>query len=421
VVQTSAVVVQNVGGDDANLALTYRQAVGQPGVSYQVSPDHMVLPSGTSALATVVMTINPAALRHTLAPGVAAQQTNALTGLDEARQYQSASSGAVLITGASAVALDVPVRGSARPFSTTAAVDGTFTGSPALVLSGSGLALSSPADPISTGYNSLVSVLNLGYRSTQMPACSDSSRPAPTRSASSTVSAGPTPIPGAASSVRADCSTGGDLAGDLQAVGAGRTTATGSAPGYLWFGLSTYADWSSVGDGMFPTVNIDTNGDNTADYTVQVQAAGGDSNLLYAMLFDDKGAGSLVDIYPVNFNLGNVDTNVFDTNVLLIPVDPVRIGYRPSMTTFPIRYSVATYSAYGAPQNSGMVDTTPAIGFDVARPPISTSAPLWSDQGGTGISYQLAPGLTSADALVLHLHATAGSRAQVIGLAGGQG
>ena len=139
VVQTSAVVVQNVGGDDANLALTYRQAVGQPGVSYQVSPDHMVLPSGTSALATVVMTINPAALRHTLAPGVAAQQTNALTGLDEARQYQSASSGAVLITGASAVALDVPVRGSARPFSTTAAVDGTFTGSPALVLSGTRL------------------------------------------------------------------------------------------------------------------------------------------------------------------------------------------------------------------------------------------------------------------------------------------
>ena len=91
------------------------------------------------------------------------------------------------------------------------------------------------------------------------------------------------------------------------------------------------------------------------------------------------------------------------------------------MTTFPIRYSVATYSTYGAPQNSGMVDTTPAIDFDVARPPISTSAPLWSDQGGTGISYQLAPGLTSADALVLHLHAAAGSRAQVIGLAGGQG
>ena len=91
------------------------------------------------------------------------------------------------------------------------------------------------------------------------------------------------------------------------------------------------------------------------------------------------------------------------------------------MTNFPIRYSVATYSAYGAPQNSGTVDTTPAITFDLAKPPITTAAPLWRDQGGAGIEYQLSPGLTSADALVLHLHAGAGSRAQIVGLAGGKG
>ena len=79
------------------------------------------------------------------------------------------------------------------------------------------------------------------------------------------------------------------------------------------------------------------------------------------------------------------------------------------MTSFPIRYSVATYSAYGAPQNSGTVDTTPAINFDVARPAITTAAPLWRDQGGAGIAYQLAPGVTSADALVLHLHGADGA------------
>ena len=142
---------------------------------------------------------------------------------------------------------------------------------------------------------------------------------------------------------------------------------------------------------------------------------------MYALLFDDKGTGSLIDMYPVNFNLGNVDTNVFDTNVLLIPVDPAAIGYRTSASTFPIRYSVATYSAHGAPQNDGMVDTTPAIEFDVARPAITTAAPLWRDQGGAGIPYQLAPGRSNADALVLHLHGASGARAQIVGLRGGMG
>ncbi len=420
-VQTSAVVVQNTGGDDADLTLSYRQLVGQPGVSYQVSPSHLVLPPGTSALATVVMTITPAALRHILPPGVAAQQTNVLTGLDEARQYRSTTSGSVLVAGESATVLQVPVDGSARPISTTTAADGRLGGRAAVVLSGTGLSSSSPSDPVSTGYNSMVSVLNLGYRSTEMPNCAGSAARQLSRSSSGTVSPGAPSATGATPSMRSDCSASGDPVGDLQAVGAGRTAAGGTAPGYLWFGLSTYGDWTSVGDGIFPTVNIDTNGDNTADYTVQVQSAGGNSDLLYALLFDDAGAGSLVDIYPVNFNLGNVDTNVFDTNVLLIPVNPAAIGYRPSMTSFPIRYSIATYSAYGAPQNSGTVDTTPAITFDVAGPPISTASPLWRDQGGVGISYQLAPGLTSADALVLHLHAGPGSRAQVVALAGDGG
>jgi len=192
------------------------------------------------------------------------------------------------------------------------------------------------------------------------------------------------------------CAVGPEPAGDLQAVGAGRTDNTGGAAGLMWFGLCTYGDWTTLGNGFFPTVNIDTNGDNTADFTIQVQQAGGNSHLLYALLFNDSGAGSLIDIYPVNFNLGNVDTNVSDTNTLLIPVNPVAIGYRASMTSYPIRYSVATYSTYSAPQNLGTIDTTPAITFDVANPAITTAAPLWSDQGGTGIPYRLARGRTGA-------------------------
>jgi hypothetical protein len=413
-------VVQNTGSDAAALTLSYQSLIDQPGVSYQISPADMTLPAGASALATITMSIVPADLRHTLDPGTPAQQRDILTGLDEARQYVAAASGRLLVSAPGVADLRVPVYGAAKPVARTSAGDGTFGGAPALVLSGTGLSLASPTDSASTTYNSLVSVLDLGYRSTRIPTCVGITTRQPFV-ASSTVSTIPQRAGGSAPTEPSGCSLGGDPTGDLEAVGAGRVQPSGAGAGNLWFGLSTYGDWATVGKSTFPTVNIDTNGDNTADYTIQVQTVGENSDLLYALLFDDKGAGALIDIYPVNFNLGNVDTNVFDTNVLLIPVDPAAIGYRTSLSTFPIRYSVATYSAQGAPQNGGMVDTTPAIEFDVARPAITTAAPLWLDRGGAGIPYQLAPGRSSADALVLHLHGAGGSRTQIVDLRGGMG
>lgn len=415
VVVTSAVVVQNTGLKPVDLALSYQAVVDQPGVAYQVSPATMTLAAGASALATVTMTVTPAALRHTLDPGRPAQQTNPLTGLDEARQFVPAASGRVLLAAPGVPALRVPVYGAAKPVSATTAVDGTAAGHPALVVSGTGFSLSSPADPARSSYRSLVSVLDLGYRRSAVPDCAGSAAAVD----GPTV---PATTPPAAVAVGTNCPAGdhGNVAGEIQAVGAGRTGVDGSDPGYLWFGLDTSADWATAGKNMFPTVNIDTNGDNTADYTVQVQTIGG-SDLLYALLFDDAGAGSLIGIYPVNFNLGNVDTNPFDTNVMLIPIDPTALGYRATDTTFPIRYSVATSAAYGAPLNSGTIDTTPAIDFDLARPAISMSAPLWQDQGGTGIPYRLGAGVASANALLLHLQGADGARAQVVTVSGGSG
>ncbi|SDO23853.1 PA domain-containing protein [Nakamurella panacisegetis] len=417
VTRTTTVVVQNTGTAAAQVALTYQAVTDQPGVTYQVNPSTLTVAPGSTSSVAVTMDITPSDLRHTLEAGTPAQQTNALTGLDEARQYLAVASGRLLLTSAGHPDLRVPVSGGAEPVSSTTAADGTVDGQPAVVLTGTGFSLSSPADSASVAYNSLTSVLNLGYRSNRAPACT-----ARTATAGPAAITSSPPAP-AAVGTSAACSTDADRSADLQAVGAGRTSGDAGDPGYLWFGLSTYGNWASAGKNMFPTVNIDTNGDNTADYSVQVQTVGdptsaGTSDLLYALLFDDAGAGSLIGIYPVNFNLGAVDTNVFDTNVMLIPIDPTAIGYRPGDATFPIRYSVATYAAYGSPQNGGTVDTTPAIDFDVARPAITTGAPLWQDQGDTGIPYRLAAGTSAADALVLHLHGRDGARAEVVTLTG---
>ena len=424
--QTSPVTVENNGVAPATVALTYQAVTVQPGVTYQVTPATITIAAGASATAVVTMNITPSALRHTLDPGTPAQQTNALTGLDEARQYVAAASGRVIVSESGHPDLRVPVYGAAKPVSSTVAADGTVAGGPAVVLAGNGFSLSSPADPASDAYNSLTSVLNLGYRSSQLPLCAArpvvaaTAAPAapPAVAATARVAATPT---AALPSGAAACSTDAEFSSDLQAVGAGRAGGDGTDAGYLWFGLSTYGDWTTVGNSLFPTVNIDTNGDQTADFTVQVQTAGPNSDLLYALLFDDAGAGTLIGIYPVNFNLGNVDTNVFDTNVMLIPIDPTAIGYRAGDRSFPIRYSVAMNTTFGAPQNGGTADTTPAIAFDVAQPAISTAAPVWQDQGDTGIPYRLAPGTPRADALVLHLHASGGQRQQVLTLSGGSG
>ena len=375
---SAAITLQNTGSQPAALALRYTALESQPGVSYQVSPATLTLAAGSSASATVTMVITTAALRHSLPVGSTVQQPNVLTGLDEARQYVASAAGRVVVSSPGMADARVPVFGAAKPVSATTAVDGTLAGRPALVLSGTGFALSSATDPASTGYQSLLSVLNLGYRA---PA--------------------------------------GSVSG-LRAVGAGRSPATSLDPGYLWFGLAARSDWASIGRDVHPTVDIDTDGDGSADYTVQVQAVDG-SDLLYALLFDDSGPGRLIGITPVNFNLGDVDTNVFDTNVLLIPIDPTAIGFRLTDETFPIRYSVGLVSADGAQGAAGPGQSTPAVAFDVARPAITTPAPLWQDLGGTGIPYVLASGTTSAQALVLHLHGAAGARDQVVALDGGGG
>jgi hypothetical protein len=65
------------------------------------------------------------------------------------------------------------------------------------------------------------------------------------------------------------------------------------------------------------------------------------------------------------------------------------------------------------------IDDSAAVSYDVADPGISTSAPLWSDQGRTSIAYTLGGTATrSTQALVLHLDGAPGHRAEVVPVGG---
>jgi hypothetical protein len=162
---------------------------------------------------------------------------------------------------------------------------------------------------------------------------------------------------------------------------------------------------------MTPYVDIDTGGSAAPDLEIVVEnfaTAQGRTDVLLADTID-LATGKVIDSEPVNFNFGDVDTNVFDTNVVMLPVDLTWIAGHggPDLTgpDAPISYSAHMFNGFtGADQ-----DATDDAAFNVGQPGISTPAPLFQDEGGVSI-----PVTGSGNALVFHLHGANGHREQVV-------
>ncbi|MBN9611188.1 MAG: hypothetical protein BGO26_17250 [Actinobacteria bacterium 69-20] len=386
VVMSQRVVVANTGSAPATASLGYLSATDQPGVTFTVSPSTVRIKAGSSTTATVTMTIRTSQLRRDIDPTMAVDQV----GLP--RQFVAGASGWLTVSPQNSVAgqLRVPVYAAAKPVSQTRTIDtGGSARSRSLLITGRGVAQGSGP----SAFNSLVSVMDLGATSPRLPKCT---------------------------AKRLTGCTANETArsGDLQYVGAGavKGESGGYADGWLYFGISSYADWATIGNTVVPYVDIDTTGDGIPDYEANVQNYPG-TDVLLAFLFDLK-TGSLVDLEPVNFNLGDVDTNVFDTNVLVIPVDPAAIGVTSNASSFPITYTVGTVSDYSN-DPGGLVDEVGPVSFDAVHPHIAIDSPLYLDRAGTRIPFQLGArprGQSTAKALVLHLQGASGQRADVVAL-----
>lgn len=373
--RTRTVKLQNTGTGPASLALSYDGVVNQPGVSYSVSPASVTVPAGQSATVTVTMTVHPAQLRHTIDPTMQAHQ------LGVARQYVADASGRLLVSQAGQPTLRVPVYGAAKPVADmSAGIRGNN-----ISLSGGGFAQGTG----STAYTSLVSVMELGAISPQLRPCG--AKPNPRCTINQTAQGG-----------------------DIRYVGAGSSPGPDGTltDGWLWFGVSTYGDNATLGNSTIPYVDFDTSGDGVPDYEVYVQNYPG-TDVLLAWLVD-LNAGKILDAEPVNFNFGDVDTNVFDTDAMLIPVWPKMIGITGNTKKFPIRYTVGTFSSYAAPGSNGDIDDVGPVRFDAAQPKVQVPGPLYADVNGTTIPVRT---IGNAQALVLHLHNASGNRAQVVSAA----
>lgn len=303
----------NKGTKTVRLNARYEPITAVPGVSFQVSAPYVVLPPGGSTSVTVQLRIpNPSALRKTPDPTVS---------LDEGRQFLAEASGLVVFSGDRS--LQVPVYAAPKPVSRLTAAAGRVAGQ----------GLDQP------DYQARMTVLQLGARSDRLPDC------------------GP--------AVQDDCAINRTArGGDLRYVGA---TAT---PDLLAFGVATWSTWANIGSNTQPEVRFSVGGKNFV--TTAVKQTNADDEVTADIWFARTvvaGTDDVVDEQPLNGHDGSVDTNLFDSDVVVLPVS------RALLPSGPVTYTVGVHSRYTAPADPDeLVDVVPpaVFDYDLIVPSLST-------------------------------------------------
>ncbi|MFJ6672280.1 S8 family serine peptidase [Actinosynnema sp. NPDC091369] len=392
---TKTIKVVNKSTKWVDYTVGYEALTQIPGVRYELSASTVRLsPRGIARVAVTLKIDDPAALRKTVDPTVEANH------LDVPRQYLADASGRVVLTpkSGSSVALRVPVYSAPKPVA-----DINVAGNVRVNGKGQGV-LNLTGRGVNQGaYQSLVSVLELQASSPQLPDCRRN--------------------------VTANCVLNNTAkGGDLRYVGAASTAPLAKAQGnpqdaMLAFGIATWGNWYNLGSNTIPFIDIDTNGDGAFDYEVYATKLT-DTDLLVAATVD-LSTGATVDLQGVNGQFGDVDTNVFDTNVVVLPVLLSALGIDASADTSRIAYQVGVAGFYVAPGTSnGLIDSIPdALSFDPLKPGV------WVQGGGDpALSYQARPATAlvvnhdaesaaadGADSLlVLHHHNATGDKADVV-------
>jgi len=353
------------------------------------------VPAGRTTEVTVTLTADPATLQREIDP----TQVDGYPSVGAAREYVTSISGRLVLTPTDGPELRVPVQAAPRPFSELTTPTVTFaadqTEAP-LTVEGRGVA--------SGGWYSLMAPFVLTATSLEL----EPGNPGTT----------------SASAIRA---------ADLKAVGFTSTApaieAAGGDPatGTLGLGIATYGEWASLGGAVVPIIDTDIDGDGIWDLETYVWKYAADMDLTtvetYSLSYnrhDGYSFVALVDIWEANGLSGALDTSVFDSNVLVVPMTMANVGITPRDTP---TFVVAMFSSY-AESPSGIVDETEPFTVDPFDPPVwFDSDPTTADdadtlwyygQAGTDVTVHRSADATDTKLLVLHTHNAAGERAQVV-------
>ncbi len=393
---TKTIRVVNKGVNTVKYNVAYTPITQMPGVSYTLDKTNVTLsPRGIAKVKVTLKIDSAAALRKIADPTVEKEQ------LGVARQFVADASGRVDLTptqGAT-IPLRVAVYSAPKPvadINTPDRIRVPRSGQGVLNLTGRGVAQGSG----DARYESLISLLELQAQSPKLPNCGNG--------------------------VTNGCAMNETAkGGDLRYVGVASTAPLANLQGQpenslLAFGIATWGDWYNLGSNTQPFVDIDVDGDGAFDFETFVTKPL-DTDVLIAVTVDFN-TGAVVDQVPVNGQFGDVDTNIFDTNVVVLPVFLTSLGIDPTADTSRLRYSVGVSGFYAA--FDGLVDYLPGtLSFDPLKPG------LWVQGGGdAAIAYRSAPGtalvvnrdpaalaMDNADSLlVLNHHNAKGDRASLV-------
>ena len=397
--------VENTDSVAHTYAVSYDGSTSIPGVEFSY-PQSVSVGAGQTATFTVTVRIDPSKLEKTIDPSMYPTQDslNYSTGMvtiSGARQYIASASGRLILTDADSSAavktLRMPLHVAPKPVSAMRVAgadihfDSNGVGALEQRLSVEGTAVDQG------GYRSLLGAFELGASSPRIPT--------------------------------AKLGVGSDSRMDLQYVGATSNVAALKAAGedtsqaQLSFGISTWGNWSEVTPRGTYYVFIDTDKDGTTDYRLQtVREKGLDYPLVKVSQrgLDGKWHAIANALYPLNGTWGDTDTNIMDSNTLVMTVPLSVLGLDPEAESTEISYSVTTASAFSA---TTVVDTTESVSFNYATPALwfsgdSAGVPnLFVDAPGTNLVAHRS-GAAKGSALFLHMHNATGDLSGVNGAAG---
>ncbi|WP_169737500.1 S8 family peptidase [Haematomicrobium sanguinis] len=398
---TKSITLTNTSNAPVTYSAALDEASAVPGATFSLSASSVTVPAGGTATVDVTLDIpDTTALAKSITPGTEREQQGI------GRQYVAELQSRVTFAAAGQPTLNVVVQAAPKPTSDLS-VDGDVVlpngeDSANVVLTGRGINQGEGNE----NYTSLYAPFELGYQAESAP--------------------------------------GDDVsdivkAATLQAVGVNSTfanlKAAGQDPiadGMLNFGFATYANWPVL-DNVYFTIQIDTNGDEKPEYLVTPGRLNG-IDLNVSVLRDGNGEPIEGGLEPINGQLGDVDTNVFDSNVVTLPVSLALMDLDPKNPQF--SYQVIAESQYATSDDDNEeplpVTQTPWISYNPASPTLNfegdspdgylfvgdTESALKvtrsADAGQSGAADAQAEAQTTAQALFLYLHNASGSREQVV-------
>jgi subtilisin family serine protease len=218
---------------------------------------------------------------------------------------------------------------------------------------------------------------------------------------------------------------------DLQYVGVNSTYSVAKPveQSQIVFGISTYGNWTWPTQPYFE-VDIDTNRDGQYDYALFTRGSNDVFMTSLVRLMSDGsidpffgGGAGFVDQYPLNvLDASKADTNIFNTNVIVLAVNAADMGLTATANSFDYRVSSEPDSTNFFEQaGNRLSDATPVLHYTLTKPGITFGSglfglPAYADLPDTSISFTYDRENFHANGsqgfLLLHHHNVTGARGE---------